>query len=307
MNIQNGYNGSCVQASLTAEGVYILLLIDCNQQSLMQQWKWNEDNQLYNPTTLKCISTGPEGLLELRDCTSGDTLQQWLCANHYIEQPSTGNCITVSEDSQQVIAEQCVAEKSTTQKWNKFNEILYLPGEDLPDSKPVEPICAVPGYHTVTECYKEDIELGWSVCNQLGYYVKGLSHPRIFTITEYFNCCFTPHVFTGQPGTPSTIEEENCVNETWWSSLNTKGWFKCPTGYYFKGYFKQGLKGWHGVQQVRCCKPAQAPSIYQYCYTNSTNELKGLHQCSDPGYHIAGVYKTDCSLADCIEEIYCCI
>ena len=267
----------------------------------MQQWRWNDKNQLYNPATLKCISTGPEGLLELRDCTSGDCLQEWLCANHYIEQPCTGNCITVSEDSYHLVAEPCAEEKSTNQKWNKFKEILTLLG-DISAPKSVEPICTVPGYHTITKCYKGDIKLGWSVCNRLGYYVKGLSHARTLTVTEYFNCCFTPHIFTGEPGTPSRTEEI-CVNETWWFS-NTRGWFKCPMGYYLKGYFKEGLKGWHADQQVRCCKPAQGPSFYQHCRTNST-DVQGLHQCPD-GYHIAGVYNTDCSQTDCVEDIYCC-
>lgn len=283
------------------------MLADCDQNSLMQHWNWNEENQLYNPATLKCISTGPEGLLELRDCTSGDTLQQWLCANHYVEQPSTGNCITINEDSHQLVAERCAEEKSAAQKWNKFKVIIIFPGSNIPAPKSVEPVCTKPGHHTVTECYKEDIKLGWSVCNRLGYYVKGLSHPHILTITEYFNCCFTPHVFTGEPGTPSSVEEEICVNETWWFSPNTEEWFKCPEGYYLKGYFKEGERGWHAIQQVRCCKPAQGPSSYQHCQTESADGPKGLHQCRDPGYHIAGVYNTDCSLTDCVEQIYCCI
>lgn len=274
----------------------------------MQQWKWTEENQLYNPVTLKCISTGPEGLLELHNCTTGDTLQQWLCANHFIEQPSTGNCITVSEGSQQLVAEKCVKEKNMTQTWNKHNRLFHLLADDSQAPDSVEPICTVPGRHTITACYRETINLGWTVCKRLGYYVKGLSHLSIFHLIIDFDCCFTPRVFTGKPETPSSIEEEICVNETWWSSLNVKGWFKCPTGFYFKGYFnKGGQKGWHAVQQVRCCRTAQVPPIYRQCYTDATDGSKTLHECSRAGYHIAGVYKTDCSLIECVEELYCCI
>ena len=310
--IQTSYGGACIQANLVNGGKYVLLLSDCNQNNSMQRWKWNEENQLYNPVVLQCISSRQDGLLELRNCTSGDTLQQWLCANHFIEQPSNGNCIAVSKHSHQLIVEKCNTEKNMTQTWNKYNNlqseiensILHLLGDN---SHSPQSICAPSGYHTVVECYNEKIHLGWSVCNRLGFYVTGLSHLGILHLITEFKCCYTPHVFTGQLETPASIEEEVCVNEIWWSFLKVKGWFRCPTGYYFKGYFKGGQNGWHAIQQVRCCKAARAPLSYQDCYMDDTDGSNGQHKCSRAGHHIAGVYKTDCSFINCVEQLFCCV
>ena len=312
--IQSIHNGLCIEAQVTIGGVYILLLSTCNQNDAAQKWKWNEDNQLYNLDTLKCISTGQEGLVELRNCTSGDGLQQWLCANHFIEQPSTGNCITVKENSQQLIMEQCSME-NYRQLWNKYNNsiqneigfsLLHLLGDDSQDSQ-LEPICTIPHVHTIPECYNETTHLGWSFCQLLGYFVTGVYHMSGLNVITDFHCCYTTHVFTGQPETASSVEQEICEDVTWWSSHNLMGWFKCPTGLYFKGYLKGEEDGLLAVQLVRCCRTAQAPSVHQHCYPDGTFESKGLHKCSRTGYHIAGVYKTDCHSAECIERLYCCI
>ena len=291
--------------------MYILLLNTCNQNSAVQQWKWNKDNQLYNLDTLQCISTGPEGLLELRKCISGDVLQQWLCANHFIEQPSTGNCITVKENTQQLIVEQCNME-NYRQLWNKYNDslqseigfsLLHLLGDD----STVEPICTLPHIHTIPDCYNETVHLGWSSCQVLGYFVTGLYHMDNLNLITKFHCCYTTHVFTGQPETASNAEPEICDDVTWWSSQSSMGWFKCPTGSYFKGYLRGEKEGLLAVQLVRCCRTVQAPSIYRYCYTDSTFGSKWLHECSRAGYHIAGIYKTDCHFKECIEKLLCCI
>lgn len=313
--IQSSYNQLCIQVHLSTEGVHILLLSVCNQNSSSQQWKWNEDNQLYNSVISKCISTGLENLLELRDCASGDSLQHWLCANHFIEQPSTGNCITTSEDSHQLIVEKCIIENNR-QLWNKYTDnlqdemersLIRMLGDDSQSAEPTETICPIPGYHTVAECYDQKIHHGWSLCQQLGYFVTGLYHVGDLHLITDFRCCFTSHVFTGQPETPSSIELEICVNKTWWSAFNRKGWFMCSPGSYFKGYLKGEGEGWHAIQQVQCCRTEQAPSNYRQCHTQDANGAGGLHQCSRTAYHIAGVYKTDCSFVECVEKLYCCI
>ena len=310
--IQSIYNGLCIEVQSTIGGVCILLLNTCNQNSAVQQWKWNEDNQLYNLDTLKCISTGPEGSVELRNCTRGDVLQQWLCVNHFIEQLSTGYCITVREDTRQLIVEQCNME-NYRQPWNKYNNslqneigfsLLHLLGDDSQDA---ESICTIPHIHTIPECYNESVHLGWSSCQLLGYFVMGLYHTGNLNVITNFRCCYTSHVFTGQPETASSVEQEMCDDVTWWSSHSTMGWFKCPTGLYLKGYLKGEREGLLAVQLARCCRTAQAPSIYRHCYTDSTFGSKGLHECSRTGYHIAGVYKTDCHFMECIEKLLCCI
>ena len=282
---------------------------------MVQQWKWNKDNQLCNLDTLKCISTGPEELLELHNRTSGDVLQQWLCANHFIEHPSTGTCMTVKENTRQLTAEQCNME-NYRQLWNKYNNslqseigfsLLHLLGDDSRDTESVEPICTIP--HTIPQCFNATIRLGWSSCQVLGYFVTGLYHMdnlNLNLITNFY-CCYTSHVFTGRPETASSIEQEMCDDVTWWSSHSTIGWFKCPTGSYFKGYLKGEKEGLLAVQLVRCCRTTQAPSIYRHCYTDSTFGYKGLHECSRAGYHIAGIYKTDCHFMQCIEKLLCCI
>lgn len=309
--IQNSRDGPCIQVDLNTGD---LLLSGCNQNSLAQQWKWNEHNQLYNPVTLKCISTGVDGSLELHSCSSGDALQQWLCANHFIEQPSTGNCITVSGHS--LIAEECTMENKR-QLWNKYNNslqseiedtFLHLLGDDSQALELEKSICTIPGYHTFDECYDEKVRFGWSVCQRLGYFVSGVYHlGYISHVITDLRCCFTPHIFIGQPETLSTIEQEVCVNMTWWSSSNANGWFKCPAGMYFKGYLKGVQIGWQAVQKVRCCRTVQAPSLYRQCYTDSSDGSEGIHECSRAGYHIAGIYKTDCSLIECVEKLLCCI
>jgi len=282
-------------------------------------WQWNGDNQLYNPTTLKCITTNAEGLLELRSCEEDDLTQQWLCADHFIKQPSTGNCITASDDSDHLMAERC-ALMNSKQRWNKYTgstesemeeALLHMLGDNTNTNKStVETICTIPGYHTVEECYSQRILPGWSYCSRKGYFVTGLYHiDNEFhqRITD-FHCCFTSHVFTGEPETLSTIEEEICTTVTWWSSLNrTAAWFRCPTGQYFKGYLKVSKDGLDAVQKVKCCKTDKAPQTYRQCYTDPSNNSDGLHKCNRAGYHITAVYKANCSLLHCIEKLLCCI
>ena len=223
--------------------------------------------------------------------------------------------MTVSKDSHQVIVEKCVLGNSR-QLWNKYtnnfedemeHSLLNLMDKDSHAAKPVESICTNSSRHTITKCYIENIEDGpeWLLCRVLGYYVSGLHHKD--GLTTGFQCCFTSHVFTGQLETSPSTEEEICVNTTWWSSADEMGWFRCPAGYYFKGYLKGGQKGWHAVLEVRCCRTAQAPPDYRQCYTNSTDGSEELHKCSHTGYRIAGLYKTNCSSMECFEKLRCCI
>lgn len=317
--IQSGFDiNLCIGVHLinNEKPILQLLLSVCNESSLLQQWKWNEENQLYNPTTLKYIATGKERFLELKDYKSGHPLYEWLCADHFIEQPSTGKCMTVSEDSHQVIVEKCVL-RNSRQLWNKYtnnledemeHSLLNLMGKDSQAAEPaVESICTNSSRHTITKCYtvNSGASLGWLFCRILGYYVTGFYHKD--DLTTDFQCCFTSHVFTGQLETSPTTEEEICVNTTWWYSTNEMGWFRCPAGFYFKGYLKGEQKGWHAVLEVRCCRTAQAPPDYRRCYTNSTDGSEGLHKCSHIGYRIAGLYKTDCSSMECVEKLRCCI
>ena len=317
LSIQNMDNGLCLHSQPSSTGFNLLVMDTCHHNSSSQSWQWNGNNQLYNPTTLECISTNPDGLFELRNCTD-DMSQQLLCADHFIKQPSTGNCMTVREDSDRPVAERCTL-MNHKQKWNKYTgsmesemeeSLLRLLGDNTNmNETTVETICTIPGYHTVAECYSERVLTGWSLCRRQGHYVTGLYHISnrfLQSITDFY-CCFTPHVFTGEPETLSTIEEEICENVTWWSSLDKIGWFKCPTGLYFKGYLKVSREGLNAVLQVRCCKTDQAPQVYRQCYTDSNDDSEGLHKCRRTGYHIAGIYKTDCHQLQCIERLLCCI
>lgn len=318
LSIQSMDSGLCLHNQPITFDANSLVLDVCHHNSSSQLWQWNGNNQLYNPAILECISTDPDGLLELRNCTDNDMTQQWLCADHFIKQPSTGNCITVSEDSHHLVAERC-ALVNRKQMWNKYNgntesemeeSLLRLLGDNINTNETTaETICTIPGYHTVAECYSERVLTGWSLCRRQGHYVTGLYHISnkfLQRITDFY-CCFTPHVFTGEPETLSTIEEEICENVTWWSSLNRMGWFQCPTGMYFKGYLRVNREGLDAVLQVQCCKTDQAPKVYRQCYTESSGNFDGLHKCRRTGYHITGIYKTDCHLLQCIEKLMCCI
>ena len=268
----------------------------------MQQWKWNKDNQLYNLDALKCISTGSGGLLELSNCTTGDSLQHWLCADHFIEQPSTGSCATVDRDSQQLIAQPCNL-TNYRQLWNKYeagdglqtNSLSHLPGSSL------NPICTIPHLHTTPKCYDAD---GWTRCSVSGYFVRGLYHGGNSNLITKFYCCYTPHVFTGRPGTATGVESETCSDVAWWSQNSVK-YFKCQNGFYFKGY--SNGEGLLTAQKIRCCRIAKAPLRWRHCESN-TFRTRTLHKCFREGYHIAGVYKTaSCTSAECIERLLCCI
>jgi len=315
LSIQSMDSGLCLHSTIDANS---LVLDTCHPNSSSQLWQWNEDNQLYNPANLECISTNRDGQLELRSCIHNDMSQQWLCADHFIKQPSTGNCITVSEDSPHLIAERC-ALPNRKQMWNKYTgsteseleeSLLHLLGDNTNIDEPTaEIICTMPDCHTVAKCFRERVLTGWSLCEREGHYVAGLYHfsNRFLQVITEFYCCSTPHVFTGKPETLSTIEKEICKNVTWWSSQNRAGWFQCPTGMYFKGYLKVDREGLDAVLQVQCCKTDVAPKVYRHCYTESNGYSSELHKCSRTDYLIAGIYKTDCHLLQCIERLLCCI
>ena len=301
--IQSSYNGLCIEVQLTIGDVYIPLLSACNKDSTGQQWKWNKDNLLYNLDTLKCISTGSGGSLELRNCTTGDSLQHWLCADHFIEQPSTGNCVTVNKDSQQLITQPCNV-TNYRQLWNKYDSEDYLQTNSLQPllGSSANLICTTPNLHTIPKCYNET---GWSYCQVLGYFVIGLYHDSNSNLITKFYCCYSPHVFTGHPETAKAVEKEECRDVTWQSESSGK-YFKCPNGFYFKGYLNG--EGLLTTQKIRCCRTAEAPSRWWHCERDNIYRTRDLHKCFREGYHIAGVYKTtDCLSAECVERLLCCI
>lgn len=185
--------------------------------------------------------------------------------------------------------------------------------------------------HNIAPCYVKDMTetsglslylAEWTTCDQIGYYATGFYHTDQVSgngatgLLTGMDCCASSSVFTGQPDTPPSTHEEECVENEWWNwqdTLISEGWFTCPRGMFLKGFLisTRSFSYGHYVWKVMCCKPHSSPVVYEHCYTDygRNTEDTGVHRCSLEGYHVTGMYKKDCvgSNDSCVEEeLTCC-
>ena len=340
--IQSRHTNSCLdidyldspEQNLESASLYKVVLAECNSTAREQYWMWTDNNQLLHFSTHLCLAAAASNESEFTDtlfltlCNQRDSTQEWLCAESFIEQPTSARCIAVkhsetvdyAEELDQylnnettsnnltVSIEDCSA-ASTNQMWNAITQsVSKFESEE-------QTICTKSETHRLSRCYVKDMEpSNRTTCDRPGYYTSAFYHinwQSLDSITG-MKCCATSHVFTGRPESPVAIHQEECQEVEWWSyedATVAKGWFRCPVeGMFLKGFHLSPEAGLHGIRRAKCCKPATSRSQYEHCYTDRVQRLKnsGVHACSLSGYHITAAFKTACSQFACIEEITCC-
>ncbi|CAL1547286.1 unnamed protein product, partial [Lymnaea stagnalis] len=153
---------------------------------------------------------------------------------------------------------------------------------------------------------------GWSRCAQDWDYLAGFTRgdrpygtaSDPLTSIERAQCC-------GQEGVYAGAKTQTVIAD--WSNIflsGYKSWAFCP-----EGYFMQGLRradstseGINNFKHARCTKPATHPHYYGQCYTENVwncLEVRGLCSCK-PGFHLTGLFKSECDALYCLEELRCC-
>lgn len=120
--IQNIKTNACLTvlkiANNKAPNLYNVSMMECNSSLSQQFWQWTENDTILNIGSYLCLTTlngsgtgsevgsegGSEGgseteMLALQPCTSMDNRQKWSCAGNYIQQPTSGKCLTTSDAS----------------------------------------------------------------------------------------------------------------------------------------------------------------------------------------------------------------
>ena len=113
--IQNVKTNACLTAlkieNSEAPNLYNVSTAECNSSLSQQFWKWTENDTILNIGSYLCLTTlngswtGSEGgseteMLALQPCMGTDNNgQKWSCAGDYIQQPTSGKCLTTSDTS----------------------------------------------------------------------------------------------------------------------------------------------------------------------------------------------------------------
>ncbi len=91
-----------------ATNLYNVSTTECNSSLSQQFWRWTENNTILNIASYLCLTTvggsgtGSEGgneteVLALAPCMDSDNRQKWSCAGSFIQQPTSGKCLTTSD------------------------------------------------------------------------------------------------------------------------------------------------------------------------------------------------------------------
>ena len=338
--IQSKHSNSCLdidyvdirKQNLESAILYRVVLAECNRTAREQYWKWTDNNQLLHFGTHLCLgeaTSESNDALFLKLCNQRDSTQEWLCAESFIEQPTSAKCITVkysetvdyakeldqfsnNETDYTVSLEDCSG-ASTNQMWGAVYPQLTSENESEQQT-----VCTASEKHQLSRCYVKDMDISQlsnqTTCDRPGYYTSAFYHIKSQSLDGItgMECCATSYVFTGRPESPIAVHREECQEVEWWSyedATVAEGWFQCPAeGMFLKGFHLSPEAGLGGIRKAKCCKPASSPSRYEHCYMDRLQKLEssGVHACSLSGYHITAAFKTACSQFDCIEEITCC-
>ena len=116
--IHNAKTNSCLTALKPENGIstevpeslYNVSTADCNSSLPQQFWQWTENDTILNVGSYLCLTTvGRSGTgsdpgseletLALTPCMDSDNRQKWSCAGNFIQQPTSGKCLTTSNTS----------------------------------------------------------------------------------------------------------------------------------------------------------------------------------------------------------------
>lgn len=118
--IHNVKTNSCLtalkvgnNAKAPAAGLYNVSTAECNSSLSQQFWQWTKNDTILNIGSYLCLTTtvtgsgiGSDGgseteMLALSPCMDSDSRQKWSCAGNFIQQPTSGKCVTTSDDSEE--------------------------------------------------------------------------------------------------------------------------------------------------------------------------------------------------------------
>ena len=115
--VYNTKTNSCLTALTMDNGgrsdtpnLYNVSTAECNSSLSQQFWQWTENDTILNIRSYLCLTTvsgsgtGSDGgseteKLALTPCMDSDNRQKWSCAGSFIQQPTSGKCLTTSDMS----------------------------------------------------------------------------------------------------------------------------------------------------------------------------------------------------------------
>ena len=160
--IQNAKTNSCLTAStvnnknntypdsddnVNTPTLYHISMIECNSSHPQHFWQWTDNDTILNIGTYLCLTTidGSEGpdsnqdsseveWLVLMPCVESDERQIWSCSGQYIQQPSSGKCLTTGEQSKEDDEENESSEERRRRRRNTdLKQIMEELGQFLND------------------------------------------------------------------------------------------------------------------------------------------------------------------------------
>lgn len=110
--IRNVKTNSCLTAmKISTQKLYHVSTGECNSTLPQQFWKWTDNDTILHVGSYLCLATanqtdstnnnedGDVEMLVLRPCVESDGRQKWSCSGQYIQQPTSGKCITEREQA----------------------------------------------------------------------------------------------------------------------------------------------------------------------------------------------------------------
>lgn len=120
--IQNSKTNTCLTAtkfsnehtpgsSPSAEKLYIVSMAECNPSFSQQFWQWTSNDSIINVGNYLCLTTLRTNLsnnnttdnvemLVLKSCFESDRNQKWSCSGRYIQQPTSGKCLSAPKSKE---------------------------------------------------------------------------------------------------------------------------------------------------------------------------------------------------------------
>lgn len=105
----------------------------------------------------------------------------------------------------------------------------------------------------------------------------------------------------------------DCYNADWGTSFNSKGWSTCRHGYFMTGLYRSSCSGLKCLDQVECCRPADASHDWKQCVDEdwglnrffAFTRMMGWKKCT-PGKGLVGLYRKSSNKWSSVVSAKCC-
>ena len=147
---------------------------------------------------------------------------------------------------------------------------------------------------------------GWSYCGH-SRYMTGLYRSDaigldIINQLDEAKCADAPDYLF------STEGDWECYNHNWGGSFDREGWSTCNNGYYMTGLYRSSGSFLHNIEESRCCRPKSQVKSWGTCKdldVSTSFDRKGRN-VFEPGYYMAGLFRSSCLSLYCLEKVKCC-